>query len=52
MKVKTTTIITELEASAQDLRESQTLAQNLASFLSRVFQNHEPLDDECEEDEE
>lgn len=42
MKIK----ITEIEANARELRESNTLAGNLASLLSRCFQNNEPLDDE------
>ena len=46
MKIK----ITEIEADARELRESNTLASNLAMMLSRVFQSTEPFDDE-EEDE-
>ena len=42
MKIK----ITEIEADARELRESNTLAQNLANMLSRCFQNTEPFDDE------
>lgn len=42
MKIK----ITEIEADAKELRESNTLSQNLANMLSRCFQNIEPLDDE------
>ena len=45
MKIK----ITEIEADARELRESNTLAQNLANMLSRCFQNTEPFDDEEEE---
>ncbi len=44
MKIK----VTEIEADAKELRESNTLAQNLANMLSRCFQNTEPLDDEEE----
>lgn len=53
MKIKQTTTVTEIEADARDLRESQTLAQNMAAWLSRVFQNTEPFDDkpETEDDE-
>lgn len=42
---------TEIEADARELRESNTLADNFAMMLSRVFQNKEPLDEEGEEDE-
>lgn len=42
MKIK----ITEIEADARELRESQTLAQNLYGMLTRVFQNAEPFDKE------
>lgn len=47
MKIK----ITEIEADARELRESNTLAGNLANMLSRVFQNAEPFDDEEDDDE-
>ena len=40
--------ITEIEADARELRESNTLATNFAMMLSRAFQNREPLDDEEE----
>ena len=47
--------ITEIEADARELRESNTLAQNLANLLSRCFQSDESFDDdeesEAEEDE-
>jgi len=48
MKIK----ITEIEADAKELRESNTLAQNLANMLSRCFQNTEPLDEDEQEGEE
>ena len=51
MKIKTTEIVTEIECDARDLRESNTLAGNLSMWLSRVFQNREPFDDEEPEDE-
>ena len=38
--------ITEIEADARELRESNTLAGNLANLLSRVFQSTEPFDDD------
>ena len=45
--------ITEIEADARELRESNTLAGNFANLLSRCFQNREPFDDEeSEEDDE
>lgn len=45
--------ITEIEADARELRESNTLAQNLGNLLKRAFQSYEPFDDEeAEEDEE
>lgn len=37
---------TEIEADARELRESNTLADNVAQMLSRVFQSTEPFDDE------
>lgn len=47
MKIK----ITELEADARELRESNTLAGNLANFLSKIFQSTEPFDEEEEKEE-
>lgn len=46
MKIK----ITEIEADARELRESNTLASNFAMMLSRCFQSNEPFDDDEEED--
>ena len=46
MKIK----ITEIEADARELRESNTLASNFAIMLSRCFQSTEPFDDEEEEE--
>ena len=43
--------ITEIEADARELRESNTLAGNLANLLSRCFQSTEPFDDEESEGE-
>ena len=43
MKIK----ITEIEADARELRESNTLSQNLANLLSRCFQSVEPFDDDA-----
>lgn len=44
--------ITEIEADARELRESNTLAQNFANLLSRCFQSNEPFDDDFDDDEE
>lgn len=52
MKIKITEYVTEIEADARELRESNTLAGNFAALLNRCFQNHEPLDDEEAEEEE
>lgn len=38
--------ITEIEADARELRESNTLAQNFVSLLSRCFQSNEPFNDD------
>lgn len=43
--------VMEIEADARELRESNTLAQNFASLLTRCFQNIESFDDDDEEDE-
>lgn len=50
MKITTTETITTtvIEADARELRESNTLAGNVANLLSRCFQNKEPLDDDEE----
>lgn len=45
-----TTTTTVIEASAGELRESNTLAQNFAMMLSRVFQNKEPIYDDTDDD--
>lgn len=50
MKIKI--IETYIEADARELRESNTLAGNFASLLSRCFQSNEPFDDDEEEGEE
>ena len=51
MKIKMTEYITEIEADARELRESNTLGANFAMMLSRAFQSREPFDDEEEEGE-
>ena len=48
MKIK----ITEIEADARELRESNTLASNFAMMLSRCFQSDEPFEEDEEEGEE
>ena len=45
-------IETHIEADARELRESQTLAGNLAALLNRCLQSHEPFEDEEEEESE
>lgn len=46
MKFKQTTTVTEIEADARELRECQSLGQNLNAFLNKIFQSHEPFEDE------
>ena len=43
---------TEIEADARELRESNTLAGNFASLLSRCFQSREPFGDEDDDEKE
>lgn len=45
-----TTTTTVIEASAGELRESNTLAQNFSMMLSRAFQNKEPIYDDTDDD--
>ena len=52
MKINVVERRTEIEADARELRESNTLAGNVSNLLSRMFQNHEPFDDDYDEDEE
>lgn len=48
MKIRITE--TEIEANAQELRESNTLSGKIANLLRGIFQSTEPCDDgECEE---
>lgn len=51
MKIKITEHITEIDADARELRESNTLSANFAMMLSRAFQSRESFDDEEEEGE-
>ena len=48
MKIKITEHITEIDADARELRESNTLSANFSMMLSRAFQSREPFDDEEE----
>lgn len=48
MKIRFTETV--IEADARELRESNTLADNFASLLSRCFQSTEPFDDDDETD--
>jgi len=41
--------ITEIEANARELRESNSLAQNFAMLLSSCFRPNEPFDEDDEE---
>ena len=52
MKITTTETITTtvIEADARELRESNTLAGNVANLLSRCFQNKEPFEDDEDEE--
>ena len=49
MKIRV--IETEIDANARELRESNTLAGNVANMLSRCFRSTEPFDDDDEQDE-
>jgi len=49
LRIKVTETV--IEADARELRESQTLSQNLVSLISRCFQNNEPLEEEDDEEE-
>ena len=53
MKISITekTVTTTIDADARELRESNTLAGNVANLLSRCFQNKEPFDDEIGDEE-
>ena len=50
MKIRVTE--TTIEADARELRESNTLAGNVAQMLSRVFKSTEPFDDDDEDEQE
>ena len=52
MKIKLTERTTEIEADARELRESNTLRDNLNLLLSRCFQSEEPFDDEEDDEDE
>ena len=44
--------VMEIEADARELRESNTLSQNLANLLARCFQNAESFDDDTKGEDE
>ena len=46
MKIKVVENITEIEADARELRESNTLAEKFTEMLARCFGGSEPLDDD------
>ena len=50
MKIRIVETVTEIEADARELRESNTLGDNFRMMLSRAFANKEPFDDYEEED--
>lgn len=50
MKIKITEHITEIDADARELRESNTLGASFAMMLSRAFQSREPFEDDDDED--
>ena len=50
MKIRITE--TYIEADARELRESNTLAGNVANLLSKCFQSTEPFEEDEEEAEE
>ena len=55
MKITAIARKTIVEASAAELRESNTLSDNFLGIMTRAFQNKEPLDEyseEAEDDEE
>ena len=53
MKIRVSETVTEIEASALELRESNTMADNMQGFLRRIFRSNEPIYDEpCEQPDE
>lgn len=50
MKIKVTEYITEIEADANELRESNTLGENFAMMLRRCFQPIRAYDDDEDEE--
>ena len=51
MKITTTTVKTVIEADARELRDSNSLSDNLYQMLARAFQSQELWDEEDDEDE-
>ena len=49
--MKISIIETSIEANAEELRQSNTLAQNFANMLSRCFMSREPIRYDDEESE-
>ena len=49
MKIRV--IETYIEADARELRESNSLSDNLMNALSRAFQSREPFEDDQDEEE-
>lgn len=50
MKIKVTEYITEIEADASELRESNTLGENFSMMLRRCFQPIRAYSDDEEEE--
>lgn len=42
--------VTEIEADARELRECNSLSDNIIGLLSRCLQSHEPFEDELVDD--
>lgn len=51
MKIRITERVTEIEADARELRESNSLADGFAGMLKRAFQSREPFYEDEKEDE-
>lgn len=50
MKIKTTTTTTEIECSAEELRQSNSLADSFTGILRRCFNGDIPEEEESESD--
>ena len=51
VKIRITERVTEIEADARELRESNSLADGFAGMLKRAFQSREPFYEDEKEDE-